>query len=356
MSAQENRIHERHHMSRTTTSRTKARLFGALLATAVIGITTLGVSTPASADPTPPVGTGTNQEIRNQQNTLCLDDYAFDTQPGAEVRQWTCLEGINQLWQVTDLGNGYAEIKNKHSNLCLDDYDFATASGSEARQWTCWGGDVQQWKLTDVGGGWTEIRNKYNDLCLQSVASPVDGGLLSQVTCDGTGVQRWRLTDPNVSKITYTLARSANPTDDELDAYARITDAMDRAVARYNKFNNTQRQLWVSYDPGVQTADATINGNIRFGSNRSYMVEGTALHEMSHTVGVGTAWNFQSKCDAQDWPAALPLLRSWDGPDARINCGGGHFWPYGLNYSNEFSETAFDRNVRLIQAMHHDGL
>lgn len=332
------------------------RVLGALLASVTIGFSLFAAATPATAAATAPVGTGANQEIRNQQNTLCLDDYAFNTQAGAEVRQWTCVEGSNQLWQVTDLGNGYAEIKNKYSNLCLDDYNFGTAPGSEVRQWTCWGGDVQQWQLTDVGGGWTEIRNKYSNLCLESQAAPTDGTLLSQQTCTGSGVQRWSLTDPNVSKITWTLQRSANPTADELDAYARITDAMDRAVARYNKFNNTNRQLWVSYVPGVPTADASISGAIRFGSDRSYMVEGTALHEMAHTVGVGTASYFQSKCDAQDWPAALPLLRSWDGPNATINCGGSHMWPYGLNYSDEFSETAFDRNVRLVQAMHHDGL
>ncbi|MBB3158178.1 hypothetical protein FHS07_001874 [Microbacterium proteolyticum] len=343
-------------MSPTKTHGGRARAFGAVLGAVVIGFATLGAVTPAAAATTAPVGTGTNQEIRNQQNTLCMDDYGFNTQPGAEVRQWTCIEGQNQLWAVTDLGNGYAEIKNKHSNLCLDNYNFATASGSEVRQWSCWGGDVQQWKLTDVGGGWTEIRNKYNNLCVESVASPLDGGLLSQVTCNGSSVQRWRLTDPNVQKITWSLARAANPTEDQLDAYARITDAMDRALARYNKFNNTWRHLSVTYDPGVQTADGSINGNIRFGSNRGFMQEGTALHEISHTVGVGQAWNFQSKIDAQDWPSALPLLRSWDGADARLNGGGGHMWPYGLNQANEYTAQNFDRNVRLVQAMHHDGL
>ncbi|MFF0909481.1 RICIN domain-containing protein [Microbacterium enclense] len=346
-------------MFRTSTSTrpkryTRTRALGALVVAFAIGFATFGATAPASA--AAPVGTGPNQEIRNQQNTLCLDDYGFNTQPGAEVRQWTCLEGVNQLWAVTDLGNGFAEIKNRHSNLCLDNFNFATAPGSEVRQWTCSRNEVQQWALTDVGGGWTEIRNRYNNLCLQSATAPTDGGLLVQTTCNNSGVQRWRLTDPNVSKLTYSLARSANPTEDEADAYARITDAMDRAVARYNRFNNTHRHLTVEYAPWVQTADASINGNIRFGSNRGFMQEGTALHEISHTVGVGTAGHFQPKCDAQDWPSALPLLRSWDGPDARINCGGSHFWPYGLNYSNEYNETNFDRNVRLVQAMHHDGL
>ncbi|MDQ1082419.1 MULTISPECIES: RICIN domain-containing protein [Microbacterium] len=344
-------------VSTSTTVRAAAVEAGTVQVTSTAASGSRTVSAPFAATrclgtPVAPVGTGPNQEIRNQQNTLCLDDYNYDTTPGAEVRQWTCMEGQNQLWGIADRGNGYAEIKNTYSGLCLDTRN----SGPGVHQWTCGTGTGQQWQLTDVGGGWTEIRNRSNGLCLESTASPIDGGVLAQVACNGTGVQRWRLTDPNVSKITYTLAQSSNPSADEIDAYARITDAMDRAVARFNRFNNTQLHLRVSYAPGVATADATINGDVRFGADRSYMVEGTALHEMSHTVGVGTAWNFQAKCDAQDWPAALPLLRSWDGDDARINCGGSHMWPYGLNYSSEFSETAFDRNVRLVQAMKHDGL
>ena len=326
---------------------------------AVLGLSPIAPAAPASA--AAPVGTGSNQEIRNQQNTLCLDDFDFRTQPGAEVRQWTCLEGTNQLWAITDLGNGYAEIKNKYSNLCLDDYNFATAPGSEVRQWTCLRNNVQQWQLTDVGGGWTEIRNRHNNLCLTSVASPLDGGLLSQQTCNGTGVQRWRLTDPNVSKVTWSLARSQNPTADELDAYARITDAMDRAVTRYNRFNNTQRHLTAAYSPWVETAQASISGYIEFGGDRFYMQEGYALHEISHTVGLGTSNRWTELCDTKDWPAALPLLRSWDGPNAQIECGtgiygGDHMAPYGLNSDQDFNDTTFDRSIRLWQAMHHDGM
>jgi glycine/D-amino acid oxidase-like deaminating enzyme len=36
--------------------------------------------------------------------------------------------------------------------------------------------------------------------------------------------------------------------------------------------------------------------------------------------------------------------------------GGGHFWPYGLNYDNEFSNTAADRHVQIVAAMVRDGL
>lgn len=57
------------------------------------------------------------------------------------------------------------------------------------------------------------------------------------------------------------------------------------------------------------------------------------MHEISHTLGIGQTAAFDTKCAANDWATATPLLRSWDGASAKINCGGGHIWPYGLNVS-----------------------
>lgn len=64
------------------------------------------------------------------------------------------------------------------------------------------------------------------------------------------------------------------------------------------------------------------------------MTERTAMHEISHTLGIGQTAAFNTKCAANDWATATPLLRSWDGASAKINCGGGHIWPYGLNVSS----------------------
>jgi len=159
-------------------------------------------------------------------------------------------------------------------------------------------------------------------------------------------------------EITYTLYRSANPTADEQDAYARITEAMDRAVARYNANSDITKVLNVYYAPGVPTAEASNNGDLRFGSDRGFMVEGTALHEISHTVGVGQNGGWYAHCVNGVWdgPAATDLVKSLDGPDAQLNCGGSHIWPYGLNYSGEFSEAAFTRHVDVVEAMLADGM
>ncbi|WP_093906398.1 hypothetical protein [Streptomyces sp. cf386] len=157
--------------------------------------------------------------------------------------------------------------------------------------------------------------------------------------------------------ITWTLERASNPTQDQLTAYDLITKAMNAAVARYNNVSDLGKAITVRYDPGVPTADGNINGTIRFG-NRGYMTERTALHEIAHTIGVGTSSGWSRLGGSGTWTGAqaTALVRQFDGSSAKVSTGGGHFWPYGLNYDNEFSNTAADRHVQIVAAMVRDGL
>ncbi|KAI1770816.1 hypothetical protein F4818DRAFT_432008 [Hypoxylon cercidicola] len=156
--------------------------------------------------------------------------------------------------------------------------------------------------------------------------------------------------------ISWSLQRASAPTADQNEAYGRIESAMRLAVARYGRYTDASKTIRVYYAPGVPTAEASYNGDLRFGSDRAYMTERTAMHEIAHTLGVGQTAAFDRKCAANDWRTATPLLQSWDGAAARINCGGGHFWPYGLNYESEWSETNANRHVMLVDAMLADGM
>jgi hypothetical protein len=159
------------------------------------------------------------------------------------------------------------------------------------------------------------------------------------------------------ASITWNLERASNPTEDQRAAYDLITKAMNAAVARYNNLSDLGKSITVRYDPGVPTADGNINGTIRFG-NRGYMTERTALHEIAHTIGVGTSSGWSSLTAGGTWRGAqaTALVKQYDGSGAKLSTGGGHFWPYGLNYENEFSNTAADRHVHIVAAMVRDGL
>ena len=146
--------------------------------------------------------------------------------------------------------------------------------------------------------------------------------------------------------LAYTLSRATSPTADQADAYNIITCAMDMAIAYYNCYANITGSVRVSYDTGVSTADGNINGSIRFGPSRGYMQCATAMHEIAHTQGIGTAsqWashvsgglfvgtNTTAQLQAINATLTKPL-------DTAIHADSMHFWPYGLNYESEATGT-----------------
>ncbi|HET9960186.1 MAG TPA: hypothetical protein VFQ61_37100 [Polyangiaceae bacterium] len=172
------------------------------------------------------------------------------------------------------------------------------------------------------------------------------------------------VTCPFHGNITYTLAKSANPTAVEQDAYTRIAAALDKAIQYYNCYTDITKKLNVSYVPSVQTADGNINGSMRFGSNTTYMDYRTAMHEIGHTVGVGQASNWGSFVTAdkiftgQNANAELKAIdASLDAPsgDGKVHADNQHFWPYGLNQQNEVkSEADLLFHCRMVMAIRKD--
>jgi hypothetical protein len=143
--------------------------------------------------------------------------------------------------------------------------------------------------------------------------------------------------------ITYTLQTAANPTADQLDAYTRIRKAMDSAVGYYDTYTSIRKSLTVQYDSSVATADGGSGGTIRFGSGRSYMVVITAMHEIAHTVGVGTTsqWAPLVVNGLFTGDSATAALRRIESNDTdHLHADTQHFWPYGLNYASEVKSTA----------------
>lgn len=161
---------------------------------------------------------------------------------------------------------------------------------------------------------------------------------------------------PKSGNVRYTLARSAAPTPDEQDAYARITQAMDEALVFYNCYTSLSLELRVAYVPSVPTADGNANGSMRFGS-RASMNMITAMHEIGHTAGVG-AQRFQQLIQAGVYTgaSATEALRDLTGdPSAELHGDTQHFWPYGLNYTSEVSsDEDLIRHCLIVDAMQAD--
>lgn len=134
---------------------------------------------------------------------------------------------------------------------------------------------------------------------------------------------------------------------------AQIVKAMDEAVALYNRYAPFEKSLRVSYVPSVPTADGNYNGHIRFGGSISTRI---ALHEIAHTLGVGTtgAWRKGLKEGKWSGPSAVALVQGFDGPNTILRGDRQHFWPYGLNYDREDGAVKRIRHVLMVESLCRD--
>ncbi|MBP5323661.1 MAG: hypothetical protein J6Y84_07690 [Bacteroidaceae bacterium] len=121
----------------------------------------------------------------------------------------------------------------------------------------------------------------------------------------------------------------------------RIRTAMDSACYYYNNYTTLNKWINVNYEPGVQTADCNIDGWMRYGPGTTYQWVGTAQHEISHALGVGTSSNWNSLFDSSGlWKGknANRVIRAcFNDQSYYIHLSGVHFYPGGINYSSEVS-------------------
>ncbi|TAE76962.1 MAG: hypothetical protein EAZ65_08170 [Verrucomicrobia bacterium] len=137
------------------------------------------------------------------------------------------------------------------------------------------------------------------------------------------------------------------------DKRAAIVAAMDAAVAIYNDHGYFPKTLWANYSPGVPTAQASYSGWIDFGGSIGTRV---ALHEISHTLGVGqvAAWNSNRSGNTWTGTFANNRVKLFNGASATLSADTQHFWPYGLNYDSEDGATNRVRHVKMVSAMRRD--
>ena len=128
---------------------------------------------------------------------------------------------------------------------------------------------------------------------------------------------------------------------------------MTAAVDLYNSNGYFPKTLWANYSPGVPTAQASYSGWIDFGGSIGTRV---ALHEISHTLGVGTVSQWDTKIASGKWTGTFAnnRVKLFDGSSATIGCDGAHFWPYGLNYDTEDGTTNRVRHIKMVAALRRD--
>ena len=159
------------------------------------------------------------------------------------------------------------------------------------------------------------------------------------------------LTLTTSAQLTWSLA-SGNASW-PADKRAAIAAAMTAAVDLYNANGHFPKTLWANYSPGVPTAQASYSGWIDFGGSIGTRV---ALHEISHTLGVGqvAAWNSNRSGNTWTGTFAINRVKLFDGPSATLSADAAHFWPYGLNFDSEDGTTNRIRHIKMVSAMRRD--
>ena len=150
--------------------------------------------------------------------------------------------------------------------------------------------------------------------------------------CLGTAYGAQLTVKPLMGNVTYTLDidSAALPTQ-----YKLIKIAVDSACVYFNRYTTFKGNVYVYYNAGIPTAQASYHGSLGFGPNTRYMWVGTALHEMCHYMGSGTTSAWQSKIVNGVWTGttASTLLRNTTGETLKGDTQ--HFWPYGINQKEE---------------------
>ena len=137
---------------------------------------------------------GRTVHIVSKNSGKCLDVAGAGTHDGANVQQYDCHSGANQLWTLTDKGNGYYLITAKNSGKCLDVAGVATHNGANVQQYDCHSGPNQLWTLTDKGNGYYLITAKNSGKCLDVAGVATHSGAnVQQYDCHSGANQLWKL-------------------------------------------------------------------------------------------------------------------------------------------------------------------
>ena len=172
--------------------------------------------------------------------------------------------------------------------------------------------------------------------------------------CIGTTYSNEMVVKPTTGNVTFTLDIDKTVYPNE---YRLIKEAMDSACYYYNRYTTFKGNIYVYYNAGIPTAQASYHGSIGFGSSTSYMWVGTAMHEIAHFVGSGTTNEWRANLVSGVWvgtkaKAVIASFSTGEVLKGDSNSNPIHFWPYGINYRSEVrSATDLIRHAMLVQAM-----
>lgn len=131
--------------------------------------------------------------IVSRLSNKCLDVEGASNRNAANIQQWGCSGGSNQLWDIVDLGRGEYSIMSQRSNKALT-VGGGSSDGANVEQSRWQGGDNQRWRLERAGNGAYRIISTATNSCLDVEGAKREDGANIQVWgCSGGANQAWLL-------------------------------------------------------------------------------------------------------------------------------------------------------------------
>jgi hypothetical protein len=152
-----------------------------------------------------------------------------------------------------------------------------------------------------------------------------------------------------MGNVTYTLGVDSAKYP---EYYNLLKTALDEACYYYSRYTEFKANIWVYYNAGIPTAQASYHGSIGFGSSTNYMWVGTVMHEMAHFFGSGTSNQYRTLMDGGVWKGHVAQALCQELTGTQLKGDQVHFWPLGINYRDEVkSKTDLINHAKLVQAM-----
>ena len=128
----------------------------------------------------------------DNNKVLDIDDQHY-SENKANAQLWNFEKGVNQVFTVSHIGDGYYSIVCKKSGKCLEIEGGYASAGTNVQQYSSNGTDAQQWIIKEVGNNYFCITSKRNGLCLDVDNSNTTNGTNIKVYFTNlTKAQQWR--------------------------------------------------------------------------------------------------------------------------------------------------------------------
>ena len=224
-------------------------------------LASIGLSTPLDVSA---VINGT-YVLKNRFSDKVMDVSGRSVSDGANIIQYQQTGGTNQMWDITDRGNGYHSIISVSSGKSLEVFNFDSSDGANIVQWSYWGGPTQLWQLDDLYNGYVGLVNQYSGKAAEVFNfDSANGANIGQWTYWGGEPQQWALEpvnydDPSINNTQFTDVSVHDPSVYAVRENGLLTYYIFGSFAASAK--STDLMNWTSVSDGVD------NNNPLFGYN-----------------------------------------------------------------------------------------